>query len=247
MSHTIAAIHPYGAIDLKHSARRNLAIAGIIAVAIHLFGVASYWLSVFLSAEDAPIVTVRLYRYSELGPPPSLRSTAIPAVIRPETVGMPAVGIPVPVPDAEIAADHTDAWVPAALDQKAVFSDGKFVREGTGGAIDQGSDVFRPGDTEPPDFVPVEKDPVIVQQSLPAYPELARRAELEGTVVVKMWVTREGRVRKAVVLKSDAELFNQPAIDAAMQWVFTPALQHDKPVDVWVTQPFRFRLKSEGR
>ena len=30
----------------------------------------------------------------------------------------------------------------------------------------------------------------------------------------------------------------------AMQWVFTPALQQKKPVDVWVAIPFRFRLKD---
>jgi len=54
---------------------------------------------------------------------------------------------------------------------------------------------------------------------------------------------KEGRVRKAVVTTSDAEIFEQPAIDAAMQFVFTPALMQSGAVEVWVAMPFKFRLK----
>jgi len=45
-------------------------------------------------------------------------------------------------------------------------------------------------------------------------------------------------------LKSDAELFNQPAIDAAMKWKFTPAIMNNGPVAVWVSIPFKFRLNA---
>jgi Gram-negative bacterial TonB protein C-terminal len=38
-------------------------------------------------------------------------------------------------------------------------------------------------------------------------------------------------------------LFHQPAIDAAKQFIFNPAMKEGKPVDVWVTFPFHFRLK----
>ena len=50
---------------------------------------------------------------------------------------------------------------------------------------------------------------------------------------------------KAALLKSDAEILNQPAIDAAMQFVFTPAMQHSGPVSVWVSIPFKFNLKGQ--
>ncbi len=68
---------------------------------------------------------------------------------------------------------------------------------------------------------------------------------MEGTVYLKLWVDREGKVRKAVVLKSDADVLEQPAIDAAMQFVFTPAMQHNGPVSVWVSIPFRFNLRGQ--
>lgn len=100
-------------------------------------------------------------------------------------------------------------------------------------------------DTPPRDFVPVEKSPEYIKQVEPQYPDLAKRAGLDGTVWVKIWVDKEGRPRKAVVIKSDAEIFNQPAIEAAMQWIFTPAMMKTGPVAVWVSVPFRFKLPTK--
>jgi TonB family protein len=100
-------------------------------------------------------------------------------------------------------------------------------------------------DSEPPDFVAVQKEPVLVKSVAARYPEIALRAGLEGTVYAKIWVDKEGKVRRVVVLRSDAEIFNQAAVDAAMQWIYTPALDQNGPVSVWVTAPFKFRLSSK--
>ena len=83
-----------------------------------------------------------------------------------------------------------------------------------------------------------------VRQIMPAYPDSAVRVELQGTVLLHILVTKEGKVKDAVVLKSDADIFNQPAIDAAMRWEFTPALKQEQPVEAWIVLPFKFRLKD---
>lgn len=57
-------------------------------------------------------------------------------------------------------------------------------------------------------------------------------------------MSKYGSIKKAEILKSDADIFNQAVLDAAMQWVFTPALMKSGPVSVWVSIPFRFRLKG---
>ena len=93
----------------------------------------------------------------------------------------------------------------------------------------------------PDAFIPVEKLPVPVRQVRPDYPDIARRAGIEGTVWVKILVDKEGKARKAIVLKSDAEIFDEPATKAALQWVFTPAIMNNGPVAVWVAVPFRFQ------
>lgn len=92
------------------------------------------------------------------------------------------------------------------------------------------------------DFVPVDKMTEVLIPSVPHYPELAKRAGIEGTAYVKILVSTEGSPVKAVVIKTDNEIFNQPSIDAAMQFKFTSAKRDNKPVAVWVVIPFRYRL-----
>jgi TonB family protein len=97
----------------------------------------------------------------------------------------------------------------------------------------------------PPDQLAVDKEPAVVKTVAPVYPELAKRSGLEGRVFVKIWVDTEGKPKQVTILKSDAEIFNQPTIDAAKQFLFTPAYIKDKPVDVWVSLPFKYRLAEK--
>lgn len=241
----IAETGPYGGIELKRNYQKYFAWALIIAVFFHVGGLGSYMLIELLAAEEEPMMTVRLLKYSELGPPPSLSDEAAPAVAVSGPQVKPTIGIPVPVPDAEVSPEQTIA------SQTELSQIGPATGEGTGGTqitgdikIDESVEKEILSDGPPADFVAYEQEPTAVKQVQPKYPDIALRAELEGTVYLKVWVTKEGKVKKAVILKSDAEVFNQSAQDAAMQWVFTPALQQKKPVDVWVAIPFRFRLKD---
>jgi TonB family protein len=99
---------------------------------------------------------------------------------------------------------------------------------------------------EPPDFVAVEHQPQPISGHTPApkYPEIAHRAGIEGTVWVKIWIDEEGNARKAVLLKSDAEILNQTSLDTAMKWKFKPAVLNGKPVAVWVSIPFKFKMNK---
>ncbi len=97
----------------------------------------------------------------------------------------------------------------------------------------------------PEDFVPYDKEPEVIKKFQPKYPELALKDSLEGNVYVRVWITERGDVKKAEIVKSDREIFNNAAIEASTQWKFTPAKQKGKPIAVWVTIPFRFRLSIE--
>lgn len=113
----------------------------------------------------------------------------------------------------------------------------------------QGKDTagFRliPKDYDDAVFVQYDIEPQIVKRVEPAYPDSVLGSGLEGRVIVKMWVDTVGKVERAVVLKSDAEVFNEPAIKAAKQFVFTPAYMKDRPVAVWVSYPFRFQSPNK--
>jgi len=100
--------------------------------------------------------------------------------------------------------------------------------------------------TQPADVVPVDTQPGLVKNAAPVYPEEALKNGLEGTVYVKIWVNTEGKVVDAAIQKSDAEIFNQPSLDAAKQFQFTPALKDGLPVSVWVTVPFKYKLADKA-
>jgi protein TonB len=231
----------YGATELKQAYQRYFSIALGIAVAIHAVIIGGYYLMEVLNQEEPPTRMVHIMKYSDLGPPPSIQSTNMPppvAVSAP--VSKPTVGAPVPVPDAEVSPEQTIATQTEMSQQVAP------VVEGTGSedvSIEQ--DIKIEDEGPPADFVPYEKEPQIVKKVEPKYPDLAMRAGLEGKVIVKIWVDKEGKVKQVVVLKSDAEIFNEPSVEAAKQFVFTPAYMNNGPVAVWVSFPFRFKLTDK--
>ncbi len=106
----------------------------------------------------------------------------------------------------------------------------------------------QPGENEDPginEFVKVEKLPEIVEASKPDYPEAAKKAGIEGKVFVKALIDKDGNPKKAIVIKSDAEIFNQSAVDATMKSKFTPAVNMGEKIAVWIVLPYRFSLSGK--
>lgn len=232
----------YGFRELRRLYNKYASIALTIAVSLHLSVIGAYYLIEYLGEEEEPVYTMRVIKLSELGPPPSITNTeTAPQLAISAPTAKPTIGVPVPVPDAEVSPEQTLATQTEMSQQVSPLA--ADIGDASGGVqIEQ--DIKIEDEGPPPDFVPVEKQPVPVKQVTPVYPELAQRAQMEGTVWVKIWVDKEGKPKKAVVIKSDAEIFNQAAIDAAMQWVFTPAIMNNGPVAVWVAIPFKFKLKN---
>ncbi len=98
-------------------------------------------------------------------------------------------------------------------------------------------------DEEILEFFSVEEEPRTLQTANPKYPEVARKAGLEGTVFLRFVVGKTGRVERVNVLRGP-EIFREAAIDAVSQFRFSPAIQNDKPVRVWMQMPIRFRLTN---
>ena len=96
------------------------------------------------------------------------------------------------------------------------------------------------GAPDPNAFVAVD-DPAEPLYTVKApYPDLAREAGVEGTVVVQALVGPDGRVRDTRVLHS-IPLLNGAAQDAVRQWRFKPAAAGGTPVATWVSVPMAFR------
>jgi len=101
---------------------------------------------------------------------------------------------------------------------------------------------FGPAAIQRPDTIVVfDELPVLLSIGEPVYPDLARRAGIDGTVLVKVFITRAGKVKQAVAVEGPDVLRNS-AVDAAKTALFVPAKQGDTPVDVWVMIPVTFSL-----
>lgn len=95
------------------------------------------------------------------------------------------------------------------------------------------------------EFVAYDTPPKLIKLVKPKYPDIARKAGIEGMVILKILVDVDGKVIDAKVLKSLGNVgCDESAIEAAKKCLFEPALQRDKPVRVWVSYPVRFVLKD---
>ncbi len=99
-------------------------------------------------------------------------------------------------------------------------------------------------DTEVVPYDMVEKKPKPVFSPVPKYPELAKRAGVEGMAVVKSLIDIDGSVMRTKILKSSrCSDLDLTALMCAMKARFEPARQGDKAVRVWVSRPYKFKLR----
>ncbi|MCD6375624.1 MAG: energy transducer TonB [Caldisericaceae bacterium] len=99
-----------------------------------------------------------------------------------------------------------------------------------------------PEDEEIYEFFAVSEKPEIIHKEKPVYPELARKAGIEGIVVVTVTIGKDGRVEDAKIFKS-IPMLDEAALAAARKCIFKPAKQRDKYVRVKMNIPFHFKLK----
>jgi len=78
----------------------------------------------------------------------------------------------------------------------------------------------------------------------PKYPEIAKEAGIEGTVIVQAFVDKKGRVKETIILKGIPNTgLDEAAITAIRKTRFVPAKQRERAVGVWISIPVHFRLK----
>jgi protein TonB len=74
------------------------------------------------------------------------------------------------------------------------------------------------------------------------YPEIAKRAGVQGRVYIKAFVDEKGNVIKTEIIKGIGAGCDEAAITAVMKTKFKPGKQRGKPVRVQVSIPILFKL-----
>jgi protein TonB len=98
---------------------------------------------------------------------------------------------------------------------------------GAGGPIRVGGDI---------------QQPELMVRVNPEYPELARRARIEGPVILEAVIDKQGNVTDAFVLRGLRLGLDEAAIAAVKQWKYTPTVYNGRPVDVILTVTVVFEL-----
>ena len=152
---------------------------------------------------------------------PDIAPTTAPASITPETTppgAIPDLGMPA-------TAGVPDGIGLLPLDRRVIV---------------QVPDPPRP--TAPVRVANLPVSPVKVVDARPVYPDIARSARVEGTVIMEAVLDTTGRVTQLRVIKS-VPMLDQAALDAVRQWRYTPSLYGGHPVSVLMTITVRFTLQ----
>lgn len=98
-------------------------------------------------------------------------------------------------------------------------------------------------------FTIVEEMPVLlggmsaVYKNL-RYPEIARKAGIEGRVIVQFIIDEEGNVTEPYIVRGIGGGCDEAALEAVSQLQFSPGRQRGRPVRVRYSLPIMFRLAS---
>jgi TonB family protein len=230
-------LHP-----LKLHARGLLGRGVLTAIVLHVAIFGAWLVQRGLGAGDLPLVPLvvpeRHIEIFKLPPPPPIQDQggARATQLDPQTIAAVA-GVPVPVEDFRAP--------PAAFLPPEDWVDRQTPIDGVDGSGADAPIVIdippAAAGSDPEGFVAYEEPPERISCPAPVYPEMARAAEVEGTVQLLVLVNKEGRVENARVV-SGHPMLDDAALAAVRTWVFKPALQQHKPVKVWVACLIRFTL-----
>ena len=251
----------YGASELKKNYRKFFAHGFEIAIVLHVIAVCTYLLVVFinnrnenLSANNhnSRIINVTL---TDLAPPPPVDETVPPKEI--EKVVMPKKDLTAlqPEPVRREKAEEQTIKTQKELEEikTPVSNTGDTVSFNYTGPVKVEEKKVEEKIKEEPkkqekqvyQSFEVEKPPQAVNlrqvQGSMNYPEVAREADIQGRVVVKVLVGRDGSVVRVGSIIGP-KVFHDEVASKVRNLEFTPGLQNGRAVDVWVSVPFNFRL-----
>jgi periplasmic protein TonB len=267
-THAIAAagIHDYGAAELKKFYQKFLRRGLELAVLAHIIVISTYLTVNYIEKLNKEKLIEqqkqqqRIITLTDLEPPPSATEEESPPPKLTEAVTTPTKDLTAltPEPVAREKAQEQTIKTQQQLEEiktpvSSIGDTGKFVYSGPvkieEKRVEEKVEKQDKGVQEKSTYMEyeVEKPPECVNleqvKSMMVYPEVARQAGIEGRVSVKVLVGTDGSVQR-VGSMTGPDVFADEVKSKAMNLQFTPGLQNGKPVRVWVTVPFNFRLKN---
>jgi TonB family protein len=105
------------------------------------------------------------------------------------------------------------------------------------------------GEVGPNDWVLLEKEPVPTNlntlKGLIGYPPKAKEANIQGKVLLRVQINEQGNYVKHIVVKDPHPYLTDAVTSKIHNIKFVPGIQKGKPIKVWVTIPFDFKLLDD--
>jgi len=239
----------YGAYKLRKSYQKYLSIAMWIAIVIVILVTTGPTIYRMINPEEVATTKKRKVVITELAPPPSIgeKKEEIPIEAPPPLKSTIKFTPPVIKPDEQVQDDFV------TVDELKDVDPGLQTEEGSTAGVDYSlieteEKVVEDKETAPTYFVAVEEMPEpiggikAIQEKI-TYPEIAKRAGVEGKVYILAFVDENGNVTKAQVLKGIGAGCDEAALDAVLKTKFKPGKQRGTPVHVQVSIPIIFKLQ----
>lgn len=86
--------------------------------------------------------------------------------------------------------------------------------------------------------------PELLEFQRPVYPKNLRERGIEGKVILKLLIDKEGKVQEIQIFRSSGyKAFDQIAVKSVWQWQFKPARKGNQQRESWVLIPINFQIK----
>lgn len=237
---------------LQQRSRRLLTVCLAASVALHLVLLAvlpgfveeyspldARVLEVVLLTADAPAVVAPEPRVPP-NPPHTDRGMRGQQRMRTGEGSRPATRAEEPSRPEFKAPAASSATPPAAAPASESWASGG---SGAHSVAEAGSEAPRP--REAPEITPPTFNAAYLRNPVPRYPMIARRSGEQGTVTLRVLVTREGVPASVSVERtSGSGHLDSAALETVRTWRFVPARRGQQPIDAWVLVPVVFRLEG---
>ncbi|HEX2465965.1 MAG TPA: TonB family protein [Thermoanaerobaculia bacterium] len=227
------------------------------ALTIHAVGLAGVAVAQYWTIDPVAEPAIRVSFIAAPDPPPPPPAGPPPApepsgAVPPQPVEIATTPVqPVAIPDQ--IPEAPDQPLPSSVPGGLLDGIPNGVPNGVRDGVPGGSSLGIPGGTVGSDGVAGEGvihhvrgdvvKPVILERVQPTYTEIARRARIQGIVIVETIIDTQGRVTDARVLKPLPMGLSESAVDAVKQWRFKPATLDQRPVSVYFTLTVKFELQ----
>jgi protein TonB len=232
----------------KQARNMNMVLVLPIALFIHIVVLTGFVVAQIWSVAEVPEPPMQVSFYQAPPPPPPPPAPPKPAAPQPKPVVQPQTA---PQQVVQPVA------IPEKLPEKSSGA-GEGVSGGVEGGVEGGVSGGIPGGVpggvvggveggvvdEPPIRIGGEVVPPELQAKVqPVYPEIARKARIQGIVIVEAIIDKKGTVTDARILRGLPMGVSEAAIAAINKWKYKPATLNGRPVSVYLTVTVTFTLQ----